>query len=210
MLQWSSFSNVYCDQLPISLDMTQFDEIKTLLGESGTYYLIAVDMNSNYSYLNKRYADIFEPIHGSLVGSHYALTIHPDDQQTCKIVSQMAFMYPDSIFPATLRKHNGSGGYIITRWEYKAMFDESGAPSGIFCIGHDITELIEISGVLQQVKEEHSHSIRLHVANILGLGKIIQEATEISDVRDAAKMISQSADNLDSVIRSLYKRVDDQ
>lgn len=185
--------------------MKQFDEIKSLLGESGTYYLIAVDMNSNYSYLNKRYADIFEPIHGNLVGKHYAVTMHPDDQQTCKIVSQMAFMHPESIFPATLRKHDGSGGYIVTRWEYKAMIDSQGAPLGIFCIGHDITELLKISGELQKAKEDNSHTVRLHVANILGLSKIIQEATDHADMRNAAKMIVQSSSDLDAVIRELYK-----
>ncbi|MEJ2883589.1 PAS domain-containing protein [Pedobacter sp. GR22-6] len=185
--------------------MKQFEEIKTLLGESNTYYLIAVDMNANYSYLNKHYAEIFEPIHGNLVGKHYAITMHHDDQQTCKVVSQMAFMYPESIFPATLRKHDGSGGYIVTRWEYKAMFDSLGAPSGIFCIGHDITELLKISGELHQAKEENAHAVRLHVANIMGLGKIIQESTDAKDTRDAAKMLVQSAVDLDDVIRSLYK-----
>ena len=176
-----------------------------LLGESGTYYLISVDMQSNYSYLNKHYGEIFQPIHGDLVGKHYAVTIHPDDQNTCKIVSQMAFMYPKSVFPATLRKHDGSGGYIVTRWEYKAMFDEQGAPSGIFCIGHDITELLKISSELEKVKLENSHAVRIHVANILGLGKIMQDSTDVTDLRDAAKMIVQSASDLDAVIRTLYK-----
>lgn len=185
--------------------MKQFEEIKTLLGDSSTYYLIAVDMNSNYSYLNKRYADIFEPIHGDLVGRYYAITMHADDQQICKIVSQMAFTYPESIFPATIRKHDGMGGFIITRWEYKAMFDDKGQPSGMFCIGHDITELMKISGELEQAKEENSHSVRIHVANILGLAKIIHEAANAEDMQDAAKMIVQSAADLDVVIRSLYK-----
>ncbi|RZK71017.1 MAG: hypothetical protein EOO85_20430, partial [Pedobacter sp.] len=82
--------------LNIEIQMQQFDEIKALLDDSGTYYLIAVDMNSNYSYVNRRYSDIFEPIHGNIVGTHYSVTIHPDDQQTCKIVSQMAFTYPNA------------------------------------------------------------------------------------------------------------------
>lgn len=185
--------------------MTQFEEIKTLLGDSSTYYLIAVDMNSTYSYLNKRYADIFEPIHGDLVGKHYGITMHTDDQDICNVVAQMAFTHPESIFPATIRKHDGFGGYIITRWEYKAMFNKEGQPSGIFCIGHDITELMKISGELEQAKEENSHSVRIHVANILGLAKIINEGANAEDMQDAAKMIVTSASDLDLIIRSLYK-----
>lgn len=182
-----------------------FEAIKTLLGHSVTYYLIAVDMNSNYVYINKHYADIFKPVHGDLVGRHYAITMHPDDQETCEIVSQMAFKHPDSMFPATIRKYDGRGGFIITRWEYKAMFDDNGAPAGIYCIGHDITELMKITGELQQVKISHSHSVRRHVANLMGLGKLIQGSTEINDMQDAAKMIVQSATDLDEVIKELYK-----
>ena len=185
--------------------MQQFDEIKALLDDSGTYYLIAVDMNSNYSYVNRRYSDIFEPIHGNIVGTHYSVTIHPDDQQTCKIVSQMAFTYPNASFPATIRKHNGKGGYFITRWDYKALFDESGNPEGMFCIGHDITELMQVSGELNQVKDEHSHRVRRHVANLIGLGKLISETTDTNEIRDAAKMIVDSANDLDEVIQTLYK-----
>jgi len=183
----------------------QFEVIKSLLGDSGTYYLIAVDMNSNYSYINKHYADIFNPIHGDLVGKHYAITMHPDDQQTCQIVSEMAFRYSDSVFPATIRKYDGHGGFIITRWEYKAVYSDIGVPVGIYCIGHDITELMKITSELQQVKVSHSHSVRRHVANLIGLGKIMQGSTDIGDIQDTANMIVQSAINLDEVIRELYK-----
>ena len=160
-------------------------------------------MDSNYSYLNKRYAEIFEPIHGSLIGMHYAVTMHQDDLHTCQKVSEKAFLQRDLVFPATLRKHDGKGGFIITRWEYKAMFDEEGMPAGIFCIGHDITELVQISGKLQEIKVSHSHSIRRFVANLLGLSKLVQEATDLNDMQDAAKMIAQSATELDKVVREV-------
>jgi PAS domain S-box-containing protein len=185
--------------------MKQFDAIKGLLNDSATYYLISVDMNSNYSYVNKRYANIFNPIHGNIVGTHYSTTIHIDDQQTCQIVSQMAFTYPDESFPATIRKHDGKGGYFITRWDYKAMFDENGAPAGMFCIGHDITELMKVTGQLDQVKDEHSHTVRRHVANLIGLGRVINETTEANEIQDIAKMIVESATDLDDVIKTLYK-----
>jgi PAS domain S-box-containing protein len=183
----------------------QFEAIKALLGDSESYYLIAVGMDSNYSYLNKRYAENFAPIHGDLVGKHYGVTMHQDDQPTCQAVSEKAFMHRESVFPATLRKHDGKGGYIITRWEYKAMFDANDVPIGIFCIGHDITELMQVSGKLDEIKISHSHSIRRYVANLLGLGKLIQEATELSDMQDAAKMIVQSATDLDNVVREVNR-----
>ncbi|MCX2479384.1 PAS domain S-box protein [Pedobacter sp. MC2016-15] len=181
--------------------MQHFEAIKSLIGNSSTYYLIAVGMDSNYTYLNKHYLERFNPIHGDLVGKNYAITIHQDDHHTCRVVAEKAFMHKESVFPATLRKHDGKGGFIITRWEYKAMFDNSEVPLGMFCIGHDITELVQISGELHDIKNTQSHSIRRYVANLLGLSKIIQESTELGDVQDAAKMILQSATDLDNVIK---------
>ncbi|RZK81036.1 MAG: hypothetical protein EOO92_06050 [Pedobacter sp.] len=177
--------------------MVHFEEVKKIFGESVSYYLVAVDMNSNYSYSNKRYNLIFEPIHGDLIGKHYSITMHQDDQQTCKIVSQMAFQFPDKLFPATLRKHDGKGGYMVTRWEYKAMFGPEGKPEGIFCIGHDITELIEISTELEDTKYRHSHALRRPVANLIGLSKLLLEMDLDSGTSDIARMINESASELD-------------
>ncbi|WP_222536978.1 PAS domain-containing protein [Pedobacter polysacchareus] len=182
-----------------------FQAIKELLGDSRTYYLIAVDMDSKYSYLNMHYTEVFNPIHADLVGKHYAITVHEDDQQICQVVSEKAFMYRESAFPATLRKHDGNGGFIITKWEYKAMFNDHDLPIGIFCVGHDITEFMQVSGKLQEIKISHSHSIRRYVANLLGLGKLIQEATDLKDVQDTAKMIVQSATDLDKVVREVNR-----
>lgn len=187
--------------------MKQFDEIRSLLGESETYYLIMVGMDSTYQYLNKRYESVFSSVHGSLIGKNYAITMQPDDLQTCHIVSTQAFNNKGSVFPATIRKHDGLGGYVITRWEYKAMFDESDNPIGIFCVGHDITELTALSTELNQIKLDQSHQIRLHVANLMGLSKIIQEAQSTTDIKDAAKMIVESATHLDKVIKEDYKPV---
>ncbi|WP_457288985.1 PAS domain-containing protein [Pedobacter sp. UYP24] len=185
--------------------MQHFKQLKALLGESSTYYLIAVDMESNYSFINRRYSEMFEPVHGNLVGKHYALTLHPDDQQTCKIVSQLAFSYPNNVFPATLRKHDGYGAFIVTRWEYRAMFNDQGAPAGIFCLGHNITELLQAKGDLQQIKYDHSHQVRRHVANLIGLGKLMKEANGAEDIQDVVRMITESADELGNVIRDLYR-----
>ena len=126
--------------------------------------------------------------------------MHQDDQQTCKIVSQMAFQFPDKLFPATIRKHDGRGGYMVTRWEYKAMFDSDGKPAGIFCIGHDVTELIEVSNELENTKYLNSHSLRKPVANLIGLSKLLLETDLISDIKDIARMINQSASELDEEV----------
>jgi len=183
----------------------QFEEIKALLGESDTYYLIMVDMHSNYTYVNKHYNDIFKPIHGNLVGQHYKFTMHEDDVEICNNVATKAFINREAVFPATIRKHDGLGGFIITKWDYKAIFCENNSPMGVFCIGHDITELTKISGELDQIKQDHSHQIRRHVANLIGLGKLMQDNNGIDDLKAVSKMILHSSTELDKVIKTLSK-----
>lgn len=184
--------------------MQKFDDVKSLLADSQTYYLISIDMDSNYSYLNGRYAHWFEPIHGDLVGKNFAITMHPQDRMVCEQVAMQAFAQPDAIFPATLRKMDGKGGFVMTRWEFKAMLDQQGRPNGIFCIGHDITELTRANTDLDEIRNSHSHQVRRHVANLLGLGQVIAESENMKALKHIAKMIQQSTVDLDNAIRKIY------
>lgn len=200
--------------------MKEFEGTKKLLDDSNIYYLIAVNMESNYSYVNKRYQKIFNSIHGDLVGQHYAVTMHPDDTEVCRQVSELAFMNPTKVFPATIRKHDGKGGFVITQWEYKALFDEQQQPVGIFCIGHDITEFTQNSNDLQNVKASlrkteftlaqityiQSHVVRKPIANIMGLSMLLETMEIDPAVKDIFNMINDSAKELDKLIRNMAKQ----
>ncbi len=174
-------------------------------------------MDSNYSYLNDRYQRVFEKQHGNLVGKHYSVTIHKDDQEICRSVSEQAFRNPDNVFPAILRKHDGKGGYIITQWEYKAMFDQDNSPAGIFCIGHDITEYMQNSIELKSARESlhqtkftlaqiayiQSHVVRKPIANIMGLNLLLETMEIEEPLRGIISMINESAKELDSTIKNI-------
>ncbi|MDX5437266.1 MAG: PAS domain-containing protein, partial [Pontibacter sp.] len=119
--------------------MTSFQETKELLEHSTFYYIVCTNMEGRYTYVNNCYSSAFEHLHGPMLGQPYETTMHPEDTKVCGAVAAKCFANPSQTFPATIRKHDGNGGYIITQWEYKAMFDEEGRPEGIFCLGHDIT-----------------------------------------------------------------------
>ncbi|WP_432710704.1 PAS domain-containing protein [Pedobacter sp.] len=201
--------------------MQNFDETKKLLENSNINYLIAVDMNSNYSYLNNQYSKIFERIHGSLIGKHYSITIHKDDLEICKTVSAQAFANPDKIFPAIIRKFDNKGGYVITQWEYKAMWNSEGEPAGVFCIGHDITQymlasselkntkasLTKTKGTLEQIAYIQSHVIRKPLANIMGLSVLLDTMDVNPELVKIVSMIKESAEELDQVIRKMATKL---
>jgi len=197
--------------------MQSFEETKKLLHDSSLYYLISVDMNSTYSYVNNRYRAAFNGLHGNLVGQHYSVTMHPDDLEICQRVSEQCFRFPDRIFPAIIRKHDGKGGFIITQWEYKAMFNANREPSGVFCMGNDITEFMNATIDLQNAKESlndakltlsqiayiQSHVVRKPIANIVGLTSILDSMDVPADVKSIISMMTDSAKELDKVIQSI-------
>jgi len=201
--------------------MEKFEEIKSLLDNSSIFYLIAVDMNSRYSYINTRYQRVFHGLHGNLVGQHYSVTVHPDDQETCNIVAAQCFSNPGAVFPAVIRKHDGKGGFIITQWEYKAMLDKNNSPAGIFCIGHDITEFMQANTALKDVKASltetklrlaqiaytQSHMVRKPIANIIGLSQLLDTTGMNPSVKNIINMISESARELDQVIKKVYAKL---
>jgi hypothetical protein len=201
--------------------MQSFEQTKQLLDKSSIYYLVSIGMDSNYAYLNKRYQNAFNGIHGNLVGQHYAKTMHPDDLNICRRVSEQCFNNPEEVFPAVIRKHDGKGGYIITQWEYKALFDEHKNPAGIFCIGNDITEFMNTSINLKETAESlkiakvtleeiayiQSHVVRKPIANILGLSYLLENMDADDSVKSIVSLISASAKDLDEVIKGLTKKI---
>jgi PAS domain S-box-containing protein len=197
--------------------MQTFEETKKLLDNSNIFYLISVDMNGTYSYLNKRYSSVFDEIHGNLIGQNYAVTMHPDDMEICRKVSEQCFMFPDRLFPAIIRKHDGKGGFVITQWEYKAMFDKNNVPTGVFCLGNDITEFEKTTSELEstkgtlndtkltlsQIKYVQSHVVRKPIANIMGLSQLLDSMDLDPSVKSIFSMISDSARELDHVIKTI-------
>jgi hypothetical protein len=197
--------------------MTHFSETKKLLENSSLFYIICVNMEGKYSYLNNRYKLAFASIHGDILGQPYKITMHPDDTDVCKSVSAKCFQYPDKVFPATIRKHDGKGGYVVTQWEYKAKFNELGEPEGIFCLGYDITEfqnnarlllssqetLDHQDGILKEIAFCQSHIVRKPVANILGLGLVLEHMEMEPNLKSVVRLIIESAKELDLAIKSI-------
>jgi len=193
---------------------------KALLHDSDFYYIICTGLDGNYSYINNRYAKSFKYINSNFVGQPYHITMHPDDTRICEAVAGQCFAQPDKLFPATLRKHNGAGGYIITQWEFVLMV-EDGQPQGVFCIGFDITEFVNVKNTVETIKEvlqtknnileeiafEQSHVVRAPLANIIGLVGILKNMDMGVNAATIIKMLDESSQQLDSVIKNIVKKV---
>jgi len=202
--------------------MKHFEETRNLLERSGYFYIITAGMDGNYSYVNRHYAEQFAHIHEDFVGQPYHITMHEDDRYICMEVSRQCFASPGMLFPATIRKHDGRGGYLYTQWEYRAMFDGDGNPEGIFCLGYDVTEFVadkirldgaisEIekkTGMLSTIAFQQSHLIRAPLTNIMALTAILEKHTGDAQLLSLCRMIRESAGKLDSTVRSIVDSTD--
>lgn len=203
----------------MNVSQIDFNSTKALLHNSDFYYIICTDNIGNYSYINQRYANSFKHIHTNLVGQPYYITMHPDDTKVCEEVGGKCYACPGKLFPATIRKHNGRGGYVITQWEFVLM-EEAGIPQGVFCLGYDVTEheivknkvkkinkdLALKNDLLGEIAFEQSHIVRAPLASILGLVDLLKTCELNENTAEIVNMIEESSKKLDLVIRSIVNK----
>jgi hypothetical protein len=199
--------------------MEHFLESKGLLKNSSLFYVVATSMDGKYSYVNDNYANAFSYINSNLVEQPFHITMHADDITTCIEVAAKCFQNPTKLFPATIRKHDGNGGYVYTQWEYKAMFDAEKNPAGIFCLGYNITkyvaeelnlknaneEIKKSRTILENIIFQQSHLIRAPLSNIIGLSSLLDKTKLDSNTSNICDMILESSKQLDEVIKNIVK-----
>ena len=200
--------------------MQHFRETIKLLENSSYYYAIVIGMDNKYSYVSPNYDKNFGRSEDSLLGELFHITLHPDDIKICSEVGGKCFENPELLLPATLRKHDGKGGFVFTQWEFKALFDNNNNPEGIFCIGYNITEFVDTRTELGFAKTEienktdqlyqigflQSHVVRKPLANLIGLVNMLATMTTDGHFQEINGMLLDSANELDAVIKSIVDK----
>lgn len=192
-----------------------------LLQDSKFYYIICTDNDGLYSYVNSRYSESFCFIADELVGKPYYITMHPEDRAICEEVGAKCYQNPGKLFPAIIRKHDGKGDYVVTQWEFTLM-EKDGQPTGIFCLGYDITEYVRVYNkneelnhdlnlkeqIMNDIAFKQSHLVRSPLTNIMGLVSILKDLDLGPNAQSVIKMLAASADRLDEVIKAIIDKTD--
>lgn len=195
--------------------MEYFKETNAFLANSAYFYTIAIGMDSCYSYVSDNYNRNFDFVNESLLGKHFSITLHPDDIAICAEAGKKCFENPGKLVAATLRKHNGMGGFVVTQWEMQAIFNEHHEPEGIFCIGYNITELVSAkteietkNSKLSEIGFIQSHVVRKPLANIIGLINILSSTDPDPEIRQLHELLHSSAMELDMVIKEISDKTE--
>ena len=191
--------------------MQDCESIKKLLGNSKFYYIICIGIDGNYLYTNDNYANTFSHVTGGFIGKSGYINMHPDDVVACKLAAEKALTNPDILVPVTIRKQDGRNGFIITQWEFRAM-TENGTPTGVFCIGYDVTKYVDDlnkkDDQLKSIAFHQSHTIRKPLANIMGVVSILRKMDPEENAKHLFQILFDNATELDEVIRRIVKETE--
>jgi PAS domain S-box-containing protein len=215
--RWSPESKQ--SQLQTSSQMLDAARYFNVLAENNSFFIVRIDTEGKYMYVNNFFATIMGYPTEEWIGRHSFETILEDDHEKCADVVKQCFANPGKPFAIALRKP-GKNGIVYNQWEFIALTDEAGIPQEIFCIGYEITPLLErqqeLMKLAQLTGEQNerltqfthivSHNLRSHVSNLRGLIEI----TDLNDVQDLETnwgMLRQATESLEATLRNLNEVV---
>ena len=170
------------------------------------FYYVLLGTDGHYLEVNAHYANSLGYDKDDILGRPFAVSMHPDDVETCLNLCRQCLTEPSKSFLTTIRKHDGKGNYIYTHWEFQYHTDD---PRGISCLGYDVSnferEKKQVEMLMYYYRERQafrqSHLIRKPLANIMGLANILSTLeTENSHILD---MLLQSVEELDEELQKL-------
>ncbi len=148
--------------------------------DSQTNFLIRIDMNGHYTFVNKQFSKTFGYEGSEIIGKHFSTTTIPEETHLCEEAFYYCISNKDKITKLLHKKPDKWGNLHDTEWELIAITDEKGNVTGVQGIGQDVTERIKASKAildqnerLQNIASLSSHELRRPVANMLGLINII-------------------------------------
>ncbi|HEX7366049.1 MAG TPA: PAS domain-containing protein [Pelobium sp.] len=121
------------------------DLIPNYLRNSSEYYVLVVDLEANYQYINDKFSRRYNLLLSDVICKPFSNSVHPEDVDICKQVSYQCILHPGQSFPVKIRKPSAEpNAYHWTSWEFSLITDPSSDRKGILCIGHDITEFTQL------------------------------------------------------------------
>ncbi|MFY8019717.1 MAG: PAS domain-containing sensor histidine kinase, partial [Bacteroidia bacterium] len=108
--------------------------------ESNTTFLIRLDLEGNYTYVNDSFCKKFGYLPQDILGKNYISTVHPEDIIKCSEIGLQIIQHPHQIHKTQIRKPNPTGGYIETEWEYVTIQNHEGKIKEIQGVGRDISD----------------------------------------------------------------------
>lgn len=108
--------------------------------DSQTNFLVRIDVQGNFTYVNRQFSKTFGYAANEIIGHHFSETTIPQEVYMCEEAFVNCLENPGKIVKLIHKKPDKKGFLHDTEWEFISIVDDSGKVVEIQGIGQDITQ----------------------------------------------------------------------
>jgi PAS domain S-box-containing protein len=172
---------------------------KTIL-DNQSAYIIKLDREGNYTYVNDIYQRDFSSPTQPLTGQFSLPSVITEDQTICIEISEYCFNHPGEHIQHTLRKYLPNGSVRTTNWEFVGLPETDGVQE-MLCIGIDVSAQRHAENALAE--SEHRFT---HIAERLAEGILVIDGSTISYMSPSYRRFWGERDT-PTQLRELYANI---
>ncbi|UOE49641.1 PAS domain S-box protein [Mucilaginibacter sp. SMC90] len=121
--------------------------------DSQTNFLVRIDINGNFTFVNSRFLKTFGYDEAEIIGHHFSKTTIPQEAHLCEEAFINCINNPGKIIRLVHKKPAKDGALHDTEWEFVSITDDGGAVVEIQGIGRDITQQMQMREEALQIKD---------------------------------------------------------
>jgi len=137
-----------------STDAGHSQQFLNSLIDSQTSFLIRIDTNGNYTFVNKQYLKTLGYKAKDILGKHFSVTSLPGEVHLCENAFMECLNNPGKVVTLLHKKPDVHGNLHDTEWELISIVNENGEVCEIQGIGHDVTAKIKIEAEIRDTAQK--------------------------------------------------------
>lgn len=122
--------------------------------DSQTSFLIRIDTNGNYTFVNRQYLKTLGYKAKDVLGKHFSVTSLPEEAHLCENAFTECLNNPGKVVTLLHKKPDVHGSLHDTEWELISIVNENGEVCEIQGIGHDVTAKIKIETEIRETAQK--------------------------------------------------------
>lgn len=120
--------------------------------DSQTNFLVRIDVQGNFTYVNKQFSKTFGYVGNEIIGHHFSETTIPQEVYMCEEAFVSCLENPGKIVKLIHKKPDKQGFLHDTEWEFISIVNDGGKVIEIQGVGQDITGQMGIRDEVTHVK----------------------------------------------------------
>jgi len=155
-------ANDVTDKIQYQDELKRREQFLTSLIDSQTNFLIRVDAQGLFSFVNSQFLKVFGYKKNEIIGRHFSITTIPEELPLCENAFQQCLNHPGKVIQLVHRKPDKQGNLHWTEWELIALTNDDGVIIDIQGIGQDITGRL----ATEQLATDTLHELNTFIESI--------------------------------------------